>query len=518
MRNINGLHAPATPTALLQGALRRFSGRIAFMEEGGTGIGYAALGDTIARFQSVLFRAGVSPGRPVAILSKNRWDAWAAASAVSALGAAPCWLHPLGTQSSHAEQVTQIAPSAIIVDSVGFPDRPEQFEALFPGIPVLNLGGAGCGIDLHAAASKAGSQTLQDHSHADGLGMVGLTGGTTGKSKAVERSVQSVTSMSLATLASFDLPTAPRFLAIGPISHVTGTKILPSLMRGGCVSMAERFDPEALLARIERERTSFTLAVPTMIYDILDCPALDRFDTSSLQLLLYGGAAMSPHRLAEGLERIGPVFSQLYGQAECYPIAVLDREDHDPSRPGILAACGFPVRGCTVRLLDDTLAEVPPGEVGEICVRGPGVMSGYRDAAEATAEAFAGGWLHTGDLGRIDEDGRIYIVDRKKDMIVSGGFNIYPREIEDVLTSHPDVAAAAVIGLPDRRWGEAVHAVVTLRAGCTLDERSLAELIRERKGALLTPKSFRAIAELPLTAAGKVDKRRLTERFTQDIP
>jgi fatty-acyl-CoA synthase len=501
---------------MLISALRRFDGRTAFA--GGDAVSYAALADTIGRFEAVLQQAGVGHDRTVAIVSRNRWDAWAAASAVSALGAAPCWLHPLGTSSAHVEQASLIDPAAIIVDDQAFPDRTEAFRQAFPGIAVQPIGSADPASGLHGAAAALGTASLKDFSQPLALGMVGLTGGTTGKSKAVERSVTSTASMSISTLASYGIPTRPRFLALGPISHVTGTMILPSFMRGGSVVLAERFDPEETLATIARERISFTIAVPTMIYDLLDSPALAHADMSTLKLLLYGASTMSPNRLAEGLDRIGPVFSQLYGQAECHPIAVLDKEDHDIARPELLAACGFATRMCEVKVFDEQMVELEAGGIGEICVRGAGVMRGYRDAPAATAEAFAGGWLHTGDLGRVDDEGRLYLVDRKKDMVVSGGFNVYPREIEDVLTSHPDVATAAVVGLPDPRWGEAIHAVVTLRPGRTFDEQSLCKLIRDRKGSLLTPKSFRVIDQFPLTAAGKIDKKRLAEQLRDVAP
>jgi fatty-acyl-CoA synthase len=504
----------ASPTAMLRLALRRYADRIAFLADEGP-ITYRTLGDKIAQFQAVLRSAGVRPNQTVVLLSLNRWDAWAAASAVSAVGAAPCWLHPLGTTATHLEQAAQVDPVAIVVDPEGFAERASDFVAAFPGLPVFTLGAAECGLDLHVAADAVGTASLVDGSSLDGRGMVGLTGGTTGKSKAVERSVAGVAAMTFATLASFDLPQQPHYLAVGPISHVTGTKILPSLIRGGKVSMMKRFDPEEVLRRLSRDRVSMMLAVPTMIYDLLDCPALDRADVSSLELLLYGASSMSAVRLQEGIDRIGPIFSQLYGQAECYPIAVLDPADHDVSRPELLSSCGFPAQGAVVALLDDAGQPVGEGEVGEICVRSQSVMRGYRGDGDATADALSGGWLHTGDLGKTDAEGRIYIVDRKKDMIVTGGFNVYPREVEDLLTAHPDVAGAAVIGVPDPRWGEAVHAVVKLRPGRELDQHGLAELIRSAKGSLLTPKSFQVIAEFPLTAAGKIDKRALAAQHNK---
>ena len=252
---------------------------------------------------------------------------------------------------------------------------------------------------------------------------------------------------------------------MAPISHVAGTKVLPSLMRGGTVHMLKGFDPEAVFKTIERERINFTLFVPTMIYVLLDHPALDKTDLSSLELLLYGASAMSPSRLVEGIERIGPVFSQLYGQTECYPVSVLRKADHDPKTPELFLSCGFPIAACEVKILDDDDHEVETGEAGEICVRAPHVMAEYWKRPEQTAETLKNGWLHTGDIARADERGYMFILDRKKDMIVSGGFNIFPREVEDVLSQHADVAMVAVVGVPDDKWGEAVTAVIVAREG-----------------------------------------------------
>ena len=168
---------------------------------------------------------------------------------------------------------------------------------------------------------------------------------------------------------------------MAPISHVAGTKVLPTLMRGGTVHMLKGFDPEAVFKTIERERINFTLFVPTMIYVLLDHPALDKTDLSSLELLLYGASAMSPSRLVEGIERIGPVFSQLYGQTECYPVSVLRKADHDPKTPELFLSCGFPIAACEVKILDDDDQEVATGEAGEICVRAPPCDGGILEAA-----------------------------------------------------------------------------------------------------------------------------------------
>ena len=224
---------------------------------------------------------------------------------------------------------------------------------------------------------------------------------------------------------------------------------------------------------------------------------------------------MSPARLVEGIERFGPVFMQLYGQSEvpnC--ITVLRRDDHDPvAHPERLASCGAPVAGLQVKLLDEDGHEVPEGEVGEICCRGPLVMAGYWNKPEETARAFRHGWLYTGDLARRDADGFLYIVDRSKDMIISGGFNVFPREVEDVLTRHPAVAAAAVIGVPDPKWGEAVKAVVVCRAGAEVSAEALIAMVRDAKGVVHAPKSVDFTDDLPVTGLGKPDKKVLRARY-----
>ena len=254
-----------------------------------------------------------------------------------------------------------------------------------------------------------------------------------------------------------------------------------------------------------------------MIYAVLDHPDLDRSDLTALQTVMYGASPMSPSRLVEGIERIGPVFAQLYGQTECAGIATsMSRADHRTDDLQRLTACGFPMPGARVSVLDDDGNEVPEGEPGEICVQGASVMQGYFKQPELTAETIGGGWLRTGDVAVRDDEGLLYIVDRKKDMIVSGGFNVFPREIEDVLTSDPNVSVAAVIGVPDDKWGEAVTALVVARPGATCDPEALRQLVRERKGAVYTPKTVEVVDELPLTPVGKADKKVLRARYWGD--
>ena len=267
-------------------------------------------------------------------------------------------------------------------------------------------------------------------------------------------------------MAEWEWPNPPRVLTCAPLSHSGAALALPALLKGGTMLVLPGFEPVAVMQAIQEHRINCTLVVPTMIYALLDHPRFGEFDLSSLETVFYGASSISPARLKEAIERIGPVFSQFYGQAEVpMVITLLRKSEHDVNDLRRLASCGRPTPWAHVSLLDAEDRPVPDGEPGEICVRGPLVFDGYRNNPELNAATFRGGWHHTGDVAVRDPGGFLRIVDRTKDMIVSGGFNIYPREIEDILSEHPAVAQAAVIGMPHPKWGEAVTAVVVLRPG-----------------------------------------------------
>jgi fatty-acyl-CoA synthase len=313
---------------------------------------------------------------------------------------------------------------------------------------------------------------------------------------------------------SCETPDAPRYLAASPITHAAGVLVPCALIRGGTVLLHRTFDPERYLRAVQDDGVTFALAVPTMVYALLDHGEPERYDLSTLQVMVYGASPMAPARLGEAHQRIGRVFAQLYGQTECPPGTSLLRSDHDPEgRPDLLASCGQPMVGTDLRLLDDDGVDVRPGDVGEICLRSRGMMSGYWGRADLTAEVIQDGWVHTKDMARRDDDGYVHIVDRKHDMIISGGFNVYPKEVEDVLTTDPGVAAAAVIGVPDDRWGEAVAAVIVARPGAEIDPVRLIALVKEKKGPHQAPKTVEIVDSLPLTAVGKVDKKALRARY-----
>lgn len=507
------LTAPPTVGSQVLRALSRYPDRPAFVYDG-VSVSYRHVYDTIGRMQAVLAGLGLPRGAGVAALTSNRWETWCLTQAAQTSALCTTPLHPLGSLEDHLDQLEDAEIRLLVVDAETYKARGAELAAKAPGVQhVLTIGKADYGIDLMAAIEAIGSATPVDLANADDACVIGFTGGTTGKSKGVWRNHASAAAITSGILADFELPDTPNYLAVAPISHVAGTKVIPTLARGGTITLMRGFDPGRVLETIEKQRINFTLFVPTMVYVLLDHPALDKTDLSSLELLLYGASPMSPTRLLEGLERIGPVFSQLYGQSECYPISVLRKADHDPARPELFTSCGFPLANCQVALLNEDGQPVAPGEAGEICVRAPQVMGHYWKRPEQTEEVFRHGWLHTGDVARADERGYLYIVDRMKDMIVTGGFNVFPREVEDALTSHPAVAMAAVIGVPDEKWGEAVKALIVRKPGGDVTDEELIALVKAKKGSTQAPKTVEFIDELPVTAVGKVDKKVLRARY-----
>jgi fatty-acyl-CoA synthase len=284
-------------------------------------------------------------------------------------------------------------------------------------------------------------------------------------------------------------------------------------LRGGTILLRDAFDPTSFLDTVRRERVDATFVVPTMLARLLDTLDGAPADVPGLELLLYGGAPISVERLEQALAAFGPVLVQSYGQAEApNTIAVLKRAEHRSDRPDLLRSCGLPYAGVVVSIRGSEDEEVPPGEVGEVCIRGPQVMTGYLGRPEETSSALRGGWLRTGDVGFLGPGGHLTLVARSRDVIVTGGFNVYPGDVEVVLDSHPGVASCVVVGVPDDTWGEAVTAVVVRRdAAVTAGE--LAALVRERKGPLHVPKRVEFVDALPLTMLGKPDRQRVREEF-----
>ena len=496
-------------------AIQRGGDRVAFVLDDQS-ITYREFGARVSGLVQALKARGLRKGDAIATLSSNRPEAVTVTVAAYLMGLRMTWMHPLASEDDHAYLLEDSGVRTLFVDPGTFSERGLALKTRLPSLQsLLGLGPSGFGEDILATAATYAPGPLQSEATADDLCVLIYTGGTTGKPKGVMHTHRVQVTMVMMELAEWDWPREVRFLAMTPITHAAGAMIAAVLLRSGTFVMSKGFDAQRFFDLVERHRITSTFLVPTMVYVLLDHAGIAQADLSSIELIIYGASPMSPARLIEAMKRFGPVFMQLYAQSEApNTVTVLHKADHDPERfPHRLASCGVPVVGNQVKLLDPDGREVPAGEVGEICVRGPLVMAGYWNKPEETARALRHGWLYTGDLARCDEDGFLYIVDRSKDMIISGGFNVYPREIEDVLTAHPAVAAAAVIGVPDEKWGEAVKAVVVLKAGASASAEALIALVRDRKGVVYAPKSVDFADSLPVTGLGKPDKKVLRARY-----
>ncbi|HEX3612339.1 MAG TPA: AMP-binding protein [Sporichthyaceae bacterium] len=347
------------------------------------------------------------------------------------------------------------------------------------------------------------------------------TSGTTGKPKGATWTHRVVRVCVMNYLADcYNITQSDVLLHVAPLSHGSGIVALPAVARGAnnAISDSSSFSPDSTFRDIERLGvTHIAFMAPTQIVKCLEEFEPGKYDLSSWQAVCYGGAPIYVEHLKKAVETFGPVFVQIFGQGEC-PITatVLPREEHldmvkndDPR----LASCGFTRTDVEVKIFDENDVECRPGVSGEIVVRGDIVMAGYWNDPEATAETLRGGWLHTGDVGRFDEGGYLFLLDRTKDMIISGGNNVYPREVEEVLITHPDVAGVCVIGIPDEYWGEAVHAVVVPEPGTAPSAKELIDYCSGFMAGYKKPKNVDLVQELPTSAYGKVLRREVRARY-----
>jgi acyl-CoA synthetase (AMP-forming)/AMP-acid ligase II len=361
---------------------------------------------------------------------------------------------------------------------------------------------------------------------ADDLAWIFYTSGTTGHPKGAMLTHRVLITMAEQFLLDID-PAVPGDVLLhgAPITHGSGLAIFHHIARGSTSAFprARSFDPPRIFEAIERYRATTMFLVPTMINMLLASPERDRYDLSSLKTVFYGGAPMYVEQLTEALRVFGPIFVQVFGQGEApMTCTSLPKDEHlvgdDPVKLKRLASAGRATTAVQVRIVDDADQPVPPDTMGEIVVRGDLVMKGYWNKPDATAKALRGGWLHTGDIGSLDRDGYLYITDRKKDMIISGGSNIYPREIEEVICQHAAVFEVSVIGVPDDKWGEAVKALVVTHPGASATEADIIEHCKRHLGSYKKPQSVEFLPALPKNAYGKVLKRELRDRYWAGRP
>ncbi|MES2481260.1 MAG: long-chain fatty acid--CoA ligase [Pseudomonadota bacterium] len=503
-------------TQILHRALQRGPTRIAVVD-GEQRRSYAQLQDRAARLATHLRALGVQPGDRVGLLGRNCVEAIELMFACWWSGAVFCPQNTRWSEAELADALGDCAPAVLFADT----QHEAQARALMPRVPclrhlVLMDDAAGPG---HYPALLQGLQALPDHrAHGSDLAALIYTGGTTGRSKGVMLTHTNLVAIGACRLADNEPFHDSVALLSTPIFHVAAvTRMLPHLMAGGTLVLMPQFDAATAMALIEREGVTDAPLVPTMLQMILDHPDFRPERLRSVLRLNYGSAP-SANTLLRHAQRVLPWAGlyQYYGMTESSAVGTMSYpRDHDEEdwASGHANSAGQVCALIEMRVVDLAGKDVPPGTVGEIVLRGPTVSPGYWKRPQETAATFRDGWLHTGDAGKLDEGGYLYVVDRVKDMIVSGGENVYSAEVENALAQHPAVSIAAVIGIPHERWGEAVHAVIVVRPGLAVTEDEIKAHCRALIAGYKLPKSVEFLDQLPLTPAGKIAKNKLREKY-----
>ncbi len=354
----------------------------------------------------------------------------------------------------------------------------------------------------------------------DELAVLAYSSGTTGKLKAVMQSYGNRMAMirKAFMIPGVSIEPGDVFAHVGPVTHASGMLLMPVMYSGGCNVILDRFDVEILLQTIEREKVNYLFMVPAMINAVINHPRVAAYDTGSLKGIFYGAAPMSENNIRRALELFGPILVQGYGMTETTSFTtILTARDHveglRDKTGNRLLSCGRPIFETEIRLVDEQGNRVETGETGEIIARGPDVMKGYYKDPELTERTIINGWIHSGDMAQEDQQGYIYIVDRKSETVISGGFNVYPSEVEQALCSHPSVSEACVIGIPDDKWGEAVKAVVVLKEGASATQEELIDHCRNFLAGYKKPGSIDFVDSLPKNPNGKIARRAIKEKY-----
>ncbi len=468
---------------------------------------FRELAERSARIANGLRSLGVGPGDRVAMLLGNSPVCAELPFGITLAGAIMVNVNER-LKSEEVAYILENSGACAVVTSQGLLGALESARDRLPGLRhVLTIDGVTTGtIDYEAVLAEASPFPPAQAPNPDATAMLIYTSGTTGRPKGVQLTHDNL--ISSATNWLMECYTDPDgvYLAVGPYYHSGCISHMAALMRGLTVVPAV-FEPKHVLDLIERHRVTDTLFVPTMIAMLLQQPELlDSHDLSSLRSVFYAASPIPKPVLSKALERFGPIFVQMYGLTETATLStILRKNEHLSGDDRRLSSCGRPVTHVEVRV-GTADGECPPGEPGEVLIRGKNVTPGYWGRPDASAAALVDGWMHTGDIGVWDDAGFLYIVDRKHDMIISGGANVYPSEIEAVLHAHPAIAEAAVIGLPDETWGETVVAVIARRPGTDLSEQDVIDYCAERLAGYKKPRRVSFVDALPRSAIGKVDK------------
>ncbi len=490
---------------------------VEYGEQGVRRLTWGELDATVNRLAHALAARGAGSGSRVAIMLPNGIEFLLAQQALARLGATAVQIGYRLKPGEIAFILSNSEPHATIVQASFLPTmREARVQAGGKGGPMIACGGdvptdAADVIEWDRALASQSPELPPRVRGGDGGGVIVYTSGTTGKPKGANRSWKRTGFESVGDMIyQCGMRADDRQLVVCPLYHSAAPAFVAiSLALGATVVLQNHFDPEQALSIIEREKITCTLMVPTMMIRIcaLPKPTLDKYDTSSLRWVMSGAAPLTTDAARRFMERFGPILWNFYGSTETGLVSMAGPGDH-LTRPGTI---GKALRGNDIRLLDDKGHEVRRGEVGELYARNATLMTGYHGNDGATNDAKRDGFYSVGDLGRVDDDGYYYLESRKHDMVISGGVNIYPREIEDHLQTHPGILEAAVIGVPDPEWGETLHAFVVRRAGAHVSDNDVIDYCRKELADYKRPRKVTFLAELPRNPTGKVLKRELRD-------
>ena len=439
--------------------------------------------------------------------------------------AAACYTNYRDSLDDHSYQVDTVDAKVVFLEADLLHShydmlRERQVTIVSMDKPQKDYPGVHCFWELLEGVSDSNPDVVSDDR--SDLLVLRFTGGTTGRGKCAMYSIDNWLMCRDSFFATPDTAwsTATRMLHMAPITHGSGMLVLPTVFKGACTVTMNVPDLDAWCDNIAAEKINMAMMVPTLLYRLLGVDQSVQHKLDTLETVFYGAAPMSPSKLAELQAVFGNIFVQIYGSTEHPAVALcMSKADHlvenfiDDSH---LASAGRPNPGVEIQIMGDDGQPVAAGETGEIWLRSRAIALGYFGSPEQTASEFHDGFWQSGDLGKVDEQGFVYIVDRKKDMIISGGFNIYANEVEAVINSHAAVLMSAVIGIPHQEWGEAVHAEVMLKEGASVTPEELIQHARNELGGYKTPKTVSIVSELPVSAVGKVLRRKVREKYRAD--
>ena len=465
-------------------------------------LSYAELDDRSARLAALLREKGIKQGDRVGVMLPNVPEFPVAYYGVLRTGAI---VVPMNVLLKRREIAFYLEDSGakLLLAWHGFAEEARS-GAADAGAELIEVEPAAFAATLAERKPSLGIADTAD----DDTAVILYTSGTTGKPKGAELTQMNLwRNADVSSRTTCEIAAGDVVLGALPLFHSFGQTVAmnASLKVGACLTLVPKFDPEEALATMERDRVTHFYGVPTMFGALLHHPERERFDTSALRNCITGGASM-PVEVLRGFEdAFGAIVLEGYGLSETSPVASSNHPDRE-RKPGSI---GTPLEGVEMRVVDEDDREVAQGDVGEIVIRGHNIMKGYWQRPEATAEAMRGGWFHSGDMARVDEDGYFYIVDRKKDLIIRGGYNVYPREVEEVLYEHPKIREAAVVGVPHDEWGEEIGAAVVLHEGAELSAAEVSAYVKDRIAAYKYPRLVWFIDDLPKGPTGKILKREI---------